>query len=213
MDEGFAGAREKTRRMAIYNSKVFLPRQFENPDNTLCHYHTTAKEIIKQIGKKRIDVFVAGVGTGGTLMGVGQRLKDINPKCKIIAVEPAESAVISGSQDLAPHKIAGIGDGFIPELLDVSRLDDVEVVRGDDAVCMAKKVCRQYGMMVGVSSGANILATIAMLKKIGSDKNVVTILPDRAERYFSTDLYECGKEAVIKYCKKNCEEPFCEFKK
>jgi len=210
--EGFVGARDKTVRMAANDPKVFLPRQFENPDNTECHYVTTGNEIVQQLGGARIDAFVAGVGTGGTLMGVGRRLRETNPKCQVVAVEPAESAIISGSKDLGPHKIAGIGDGFIPELLDVSSIDGVQVIKGDDAICMAKKVCRAYGMMVGVSSGANILATINLLKIMGPETNLVTVLADRAERYFSTDLYECGTETNTRYCKKKCENPFCELR-
>jgi len=212
VEEGFAGSREKVRKMAARNSKVYLPRQFENPDNIECHYQTTGKEILYQIGKKKIDAFVAGVGTGGTLMGVGKRLREVNTLCKLIAVEPDESAVISRRDSFAPHKIAGIGDGFIPELLDVKQLDWTEVIKSDDAVNMAKVLCRKYGMMVGVSSGANVLATINVLEKIDKEKTVVTVLPDRSERYFSTDLYECEKTAIVRQCTKGCENPFCEIK-
>jgi len=213
---GFTLARVKAERIAAQNPQVFLPRQFQNPDNTECHYKTTGREIVEQMGKREIDAFVAGVGTGGTLMGVGQRLREVNPSSKLIAVEPAEAAVITGSAaatvNLLPHKIVGIGDGFIPELLDVNKLDWTEVIKSDEAVEMAKEIGRRYGMMVGISSGANVLATINVLKKLGKSCNVVTIFPDRAERYFSTDLYESSREAIIRQCWRNCENHFCEIK-
>jgi cysteine synthase A len=209
MNVGFAGSQDKTVIMAKRNPRVFLTRQFQNKDNTECHYTTTGREILEQVDGQPIDAFIAGVGTGGTIMGVGKRLREANPKCKVIAVEPAESAVITTGSGFAPHKIQGIGDGFIPELLDVKQLDWTEVIKSDDAVCMAQELGHRFGVMVGVSSGANVLAAINVLRKIGPDKTVVTVLPDRSERYFSTDLYECETKGVIRQCSKGCEDPFC----
>lgn len=207
--ELFEGARNRTRKMAAREPQIFLPRQFENPDNALCHYNTTANEILTQIGNIKIDAFVAGIGTGGTLMGVGKRLREINPGCKLIAVEPEEAAMLKGCKTPCTHDIAGIGDGFIPELVDVSQISWPDAIKSVDALNMARKICTTYGMMVGVSSGANVLATINVLKKIGKDKTVVTVLPDRSERYFSTDLYQGNKNEVIRVCGQGCENPFC----
>jgi len=208
----FAGSREKTREMAAKNPKVFLPRQFENPDNTLCHYHTTGREILKQMEGSSVDAFVDGVGTGGTLMGVGQAMKEVWPHCQVVAVEPDEAAILSGEREMHDHKIAGIGDGFIPELLDTRQVDCVIRVKSDEAVAMAKRLSREFGLMVGVSSGANVLASIAILRSLGKGKNVVTVLPDRAERYFSTDLFarETSPGKVC-HCSPGCEDPFCCF--
>jgi cysteine synthase A len=210
--ESFAGARARAEAMAAKDSRVFLPRQFQNEDNTDCHYQTTAVEILRQLAGIRIDAFVAGIGTGGTLMGVGKRLRAVNPAAKLIAVEPTEAAILSGCQNMAVHQIAGIGDGFIPEIVDVKQLDWVEAVSGAEAVTMARHISSRYGMMVGVSSGANVLAAIGALKKLGPEANVVTVLPDRSERYFSTDLYSSKREEIVRTCQKNCENAFCEFR-
>jgi cysteine synthase A len=209
VEELFVGARNRTRKMAAREAKIFLPRQFENPDNALCHYHTTAKEILEQIGNTKIDAFIAGIGTGGTLMGVGKRLREVNPECKLIAVEPEEAAMLKGCTKPCTHEIAGIGDGFIPELVDVRQISWPDAIKSIDALNMARKICTTYGMMVGVSSGANVLATINVLKKIGKDKIVVTVLPDRSERYFSTNLYQGKKDEIIRICGQGCENPFC----
>jgi len=198
--------------MAAKDPRVFLPRQFENEDNTDCHYQTTAVEILRQLAGIRIDAFVAGIGTGGTLMGVGRRLRAVNPAARIVAVEPTEAAILSGCQNMGVHQIAGIGDGFIPEIVDVAMLDWTEAVPGASAVTMAQAISRKYGLMVGVSSGANVLAAIAVMKKLGPDANVVTVLPDRSERYFSTDLYVAKREEIVRTCQKNCENAFCEFR-
>jgi cysteine synthase A len=211
--DSFAGSRARAEHMAGRNPRIFLPRQFQNPDNAKCHHETTGTEIISQLDGRRVDAFVAGVGTGGTLMGAGRRLREHSPECRIVAVEPAESAIITGSKDLGVHPIQGIGDGFIPEILDVKQLDWTEVIPGAEAVAMARNICRRYGMMVGVSSGANVLSTINVLKKIGRDKTVVSVLPDRSERYFSTDLYQARPgEAVIRVCRQGCENPFCDYR-
>ena len=210
--ESFAGARARAEAMAAKDSHVFLPRQFQNEDNTACHYNTTALEVLRQLAGIRIDAFVAGIGTGGTLMGVGRRLRAVNPAVKVVAVEPTEAAILSGCENMGVHQIAGIGDGFIPEIVDVKQLDWVEAVSGADAVTMARHISTKYGMMVGVSSGANVLATIGALKKLGPEANVVTVLPDRSERYFSTDLYSDKREEIVRTCQKNCENAFCEFR-
>ncbi|MEO0107956.1 MAG: cysteine synthase family protein, partial [candidate division WOR-3 bacterium] len=210
--ESFAGARLRAEAMAGGDPKVFLPRQFQNPDNVMCHYQTTGQEIVAALGECRIDALVAGVGTGGTLMGVGQRLRELTPECRLVAVEPAEAAILSGCKRLVAHQIAGIGDGFVPELLDVQQLDWVEAVPSADAVVMAKHIALEHGMMVGVSSGANVLATINVLRRLGPDARVVTVLPDRAERYFSTELFAQRQDEIVRACRQNCENPFCEFR-
>ncbi len=202
---GFQGAVARAKKIADSGEQYFLTNQFCNPDNALAHYHTTGREILQQmIGK--IDAFVAGIGTGGTLMGVGKAIREKNPQMKLVAVEPDEAAILSGHAHLGDHKIAGIGDGFIPEIVDMHLIDKVIAIKSDDAIEMTKSLSHQHGLMVGISSGANILASIQVLKDIGSDKNVVTVLPDRTERYFSTDLYQPGEEQ-IRQCR-NCECPF-----
>jgi cysteine synthase len=210
--DSFAGARARAEAMAARDTRVFLTRQFQNEDNIACHYNTTAVELLRQLAGTRIDAFVAGIGTGGTLMGVGRRLREINPDTKLVAVEPTEAAILTGGFTMAPHQIAGIGDGFIPEIVDVKLLDWTEAVAGPDAVAMAKRISRKYGLMVGVSSGANVLAAIAVLKRLGPESNVVTVLPDRSERYFSTDLYSSKREEIVRTCRKGCENVFCEFR-
>ena len=210
--DSFAGARARAEAMAARDQRMFLTRQFQNEDNIACHYNTTGLEILRQLAGVRIDGFVAGIGTGGTLMGVGKRLREINPHVKLVAVEPTEAAILSGGCTMAPHQIAGIGDGFVPEIVDVKLLDWTEAVSGADAVAMAQRISRKYGLMVGVSSGANVLAAIAVLKKLGPESNIVTVLPDRSERYFSTDLYQSKRDEIVRTCRKGCENAFCEFR-
>ena len=211
-EKSFAGARERTLEMAAQNPKVFLPRQFENPDTIACHYHTTGREIIEQMQGLKVDAFVSVVGTGGTLMGVGQALREVWPDSQMVAVEPDESAVISGSKELSNQKIAGIEVGYIPELLDTAKLSRVVRVKSDAAMAMAHRIAQRYGLMVGASSGANVLAAIEVLRNLGKGKRVVTVFPDRAEQYFSTDIYPSEHpQAAISACTRNCENPFCEF--
>lgn len=205
-DEGFEGAVARANRIAMSNAGYFPTNQFSNPDNTTAHYWTTGKEIIQQMNGM-VDAFVAGVGTGGTLMGVGKALREKNPKVRLIAVEPEEAAVLSGRKTIADHKIAGIGDGFVPEIVDMNLIDQVIAIKSDDAVEMAKSLSHQLGLMVGVSSGANVMASIEVLESMGIGKRVVTVLPDRTERYFSTDLYHSVGQQV-RQCSKNCECPF-----
>jgi cysteine synthase A len=208
--DSFAGSRARAEAMAARDARVFLPRQFQNEDNIACHYSTTGIEILRQLAGTRIDAFVAGVGTGGTLMGVGRRLREVNPELKLVAVEPAEATALTGGTVMDVHQIAGIGDGFIPEIVDVGQIDWTELPRSADAVAMARQVARTYGMMVGVSSGANVLAAIGALRRIGPDRNVVTVLPDRSERYFSTDLYASCTDERVRTCSRGCEDPFCQ---
>jgi cysteine synthase A len=207
-DEGFEGAVAKADMIAKSNENHFLSNQFRNLDNVMAHYHTTGREIINQVGGD-IDAFVAGVGTGGTLMGVGKALREKNSKVLLVAVEPDEAAVLAGRKDIRDHKIAGIGDGFVPEIVDRDVIDEVVTVKSDDAIEMAKKLSRERGLMVGVSSGANILASMAIIDRIGQNKKVVTVLPDRTERYFSSDLY-VSKENLVRQCSKHCE---CRFER
>ena len=184
--EGFPGALEKLKQLAEENKDAWLPRQFENQDNIDAHREITGKRILQAVGKD-IDVFVAGVGTGGSLMGVAEALRQANPRVKIIAVEPAESAVMSRGE---PHNhiIQGIGPGFIPKLVDLDLIDEVIPVKENDAVAMTRRLIREEGLMVGISSGANILAALEIARKSGQGKTIVTLLPDRAERYLSMNV-------------------------
>lgn len=165
--------------------KTFVARQFSNPNNIKAQ-EKTGKEIQEQIGP--VDALVAGVGTGGTLVGISKIMKKINPKLKVIAVEPEEAAVMFGGSDvkIKEHKIQGIGDGFIPQLLDMKKVDEVFTVSSEEAVEMARKLSKEYGLLVGISSGANMLVALRVAKKY---KKIVTVLPDRGERYLSMDLF------------------------
>jgi len=167
-------------------SNTFYTRQFDNPNNIRAHVKT-GKEILNEIGP--VDAVVAGVGTGGTLVGISTVMKEVNPKVKIIAVEPEEAAVMFGGSDvrIGEHHIQGIGDGFIPQLIDMSKVDNVIIVGSKEAVDMAKKLSKEYGLLVGISAGANVLASLKVAKAY--DK-VVTVLPDRGERYLSMDLFK-----------------------
>jgi cysteine synthase A len=207
--ESFAGSRRRAEAIAARDPNTFLPRQFENQDNVECHYQTTGIEILQQLAGRRIDAFVAGVGTGGTLMGVGKRLREVNPGLRLVAVEPAEATALTGGKTMAVHQIAGIGDGFIPEIVDTSKIDWTELPTSTEAVAMSRQIARAYGVMVGVSSGANALAAIRVLRRLGPDKTVVTVLPDRSERYFSTDLYAGSSAGTVRVCSNACEDPFC----
>ena len=186
---GMAGAVEVYEKLVRHAGNVWLPRQFENPDNIAAHREGTGREIIHQM-KGKVDAFVAGVGTGGTLLGVALALKQVYPAARIIAVEPAESAVLSGGES-GCHRIAGIGEGFIPQLVQANRdlITGVIAVQSSDAIAMSKELARKYGILVGVSSGANMVAA----RKIAeSDRNVVTVLPDRGERYLSMQSRKKG---------------------
>ncbi len=166
--------------------KTFYARQFSNPNNIKAQ-EKTGQEILREIGP--VDAVVAGVGTGGTLMGVTNVMKTVNPAVKQIAVEPEEAAVMFGGSDIRikQHKIQGIGDGFIPHLIDMKKVDDVITVGSEEAIQMAKKLAKQYGLLVGISSGANMLAALRVAKHYNK---VVTVLPDRGERYLSMNLFK-----------------------
>jgi cysteine synthase A len=182
--EGIAGAVRRVEQMAAEDKRVFVPQQFENPENPRIHYEQTARELWRQIGGK-VDCFVAGVGSGGTLQGVGKFLKEQNKKIRIVAVEPEHRSALLGHEP-GLHQIQGIGDGFIPAVLDVSLVDDVVEVSDSNAIETTRQLGRDYGYLVGISSGANVWAARKMTDRIGG--NVATVLPDRAERYFSTAL-------------------------
>jgi len=184
--ESLSGCLRKLEELKKEIPGLFVPGQFVNPDNPDIHYLTTGREIWGQMDG-RIDAFVAGVGSGGTLAGVARFLKEKNPAIRIVAVEPANASALLG-QEPGLHKIEGIGDGFIPDVLDVSKIDDVITVTDDDAITTAQRLTREEGALVGTSSGANVWAAIKLAKRIGPGKNIVTVLPDRAERYFSTAL-------------------------
>ncbi|MEW6027408.1 MAG: cysteine synthase A [Planctomycetota bacterium] len=187
--DGFLEPVVRTQAMAAKDPRVFLPCQFSNKDNIEVHRLTTGREIIRQTGGK-IDAFVAGIGTGGTLMGVAAALKEAGIKAKIVTVEPSEAAILSGETEMCSHPIQGIGDGFIPEIVDTKIIDEVVKVKSSDAIKMAKRLIRELGMPVGISSGANYYAAVQVAKKMPSNKNVVAIIPDRMERYFSTGLFK-----------------------
>lgn len=180
------GSVQKAEEMAASSPNYFIPQQFENPDNPDIHYKTTAQEIYQELGKK-IDIFVSGLGSGGTLQGIGKFLKEKNPNIKIIAVEPKNVSALLGHEP-GLHSIQGIGDGFIPHVLDVDLIDEVVEVTDEDAIQTARKLAKIHGCLVGTSSGANVWASKKMIEKYGIDKIAVTILADRAERYFSTSL-------------------------
>lgn len=183
-DESLEGAVRKVMEIAAADPRVFVPQQFENPDNPRCHYEETAHELWRQIHGD-IDCFVAGVGSGGTLQGVGKFLKEHKPDVKIVAVEPKNVAALLGHEP-GLHQIQGIGDGFIPAVLDISLVDEVIEVTDEDAIETTRQLGRDLGLLVGISSGANVWAARQLAHTYQG--NIGTILPDRAERYFSTAL-------------------------
>ncbi|GMU20055.1 MAG: cysteine synthase [Phycisphaerae bacterium] len=182
--EGIAGAVRRVRQMAEEDRSVYVPQQFENPDNPRIHYDQTAVELWRQM-EGDLACFVAGVGSGGTLQGVGRFLKERNPHIRIAAVEPKGVSALLGHEP-GLHQIQGIGDGFIPAILDVSLIDDVVEVSDEDAIETTRQLGRDHGLLVGISSGANVWAARRLAKKTSG--RIATILPDRAERYFSTAL-------------------------
>jgi cysteine synthase len=182
--EGISGAVKAAEQMAREDPRVFIPQQFENPDNPRCHYNETGPEIWRQMSGE-VDCFVAGVGSGGTLQGVGTFLKEHNPKVILAAVEPKDAAALLGHEP-GLHQIQGIGDGFVPAVLDPPIVDEVIEVTDSDAIETTRKLGRDSGLLVGVSSGANVWGAQKMAERICG--NIATILPDRAERYFSTSL-------------------------
>lgn len=175
-------------KMRDEDPKVFVPQQFENPNNTMAHKKHTALEIIEQAGKP-IHGFCSGIGTGGTLTGIGEVLKDKYPDIEIWAAEPENAAILAGGH-IGTHMQMGIGDGIIPDILNTSIYDNIYVVSDDEAITTSQKLARLEGIMCGISSGTNVAAAIKLAKKLGKGKTVVTVLPDTAERYFSTPLFD-----------------------
>ncbi len=176
------------RRMAEEDPKVYIPEQFSNPANPEVHKHHTALEILEQVAGP-IDGFCSGIGTGGTLSGIGESLKALNPDIEIWAVEPENAAILSGG-GIGTHLQMGIGDGLIPENLNTGIYSSVYIVTDEEAIRTAKDLAKLEGLMCGISSGTNVAAAIQLAKKLGAGKTVVTVLPDTAERYFSTPLFE-----------------------
>lgn len=183
---GMQGAVDKAKEIAEKYG-YFMPNQFENPANVKAHYETTAVEILDALGEN-IDAFVAGVGTGGTVTGVGRRLKEVNSNALVVAVEPSKSPIISGGKP-SSHKIQGIGANFIPKILDRNILDEVITVDDEDALKQSRRIGSEEGIFCGISSGANIHAALIIAKRLGKGKKVVTVLPDTGERYLSTALF------------------------
>ena len=183
-DDSLPGAVERVRRMAAENPRVYVPQQFENPDNPRCHYEETAHELWRQMTGD-IACFVAGVGSGGTLQGIGQFLKEHKPDAAIVAVEPKNVSALLGHEP-GLHQIQGIGDGFVPAVLDISMVDEVVEVSDEDAIETTRRLSRDNGLLVGISSGANVWAARQLAERM--DGRIATVLPDRAERYFSTAL-------------------------
>jgi len=182
--ESIAGAVAAVEKIQAADNNIFVPQQFQNPDNPRVHYEQTAVELWRQTAGK-IDCFVAGVGSGGTLQGVGKFLKEHKPDIRIFAVEPKNVSALLGHEP-GLHQIQGIGDGFIPAVLDVSLVDDVIEVTDEDAIETTRQLGRDHGLLVGISSGANVWAARQIAN--GDALNIATVLPDRAERYFSTAL-------------------------
>jgi len=181
------GAIERYKDLAKENPDAWLPDQFNNKHNVEAHREITGRSILEQVGDD-IDVFVAGVGTGGTLMGVTQALKVANPSVKIVAVEPQESTVMTGGKpDL--HEIQGIGEGFVPDLVNMDMIDEVIAIKSQDAKNFMRDLAQKEGLFVGISAGANVLAALQIAEKIGQGKNIVTVLPDSGERYLSMGIF------------------------
>ena len=175
-------------QMQREDPNVFVPQQFENPANPMIHRHQTGLEILEQVGGP-IDGFCSGIGTGGTITGIGETLKARNPHMTIWAVEPENAAILAGGT-VGTHLQMGIGDGLVPEILNLNIYEDIYIVSDQEALETARRLAREEGLMCGISSGTNVAAAIQLAKKLGPGKTVVTVLPDTAERYFSTPLFE-----------------------
>lgn len=188
---GMKGALARAREIAAETPGAFMPNQFENPANPDIHTHTTALEILTQV--PQLDGFVAGVGTGGTVTGVGRHLKEDIPHVTVVAVEPAESAVLSGGQ-AGSHKIQGIGAGFKPQVLDMDVVDEIILVSSAEALAMTRRLAREEGLLAGISSGAAAVAALELARRLGAGKTVVTVFPDTGERYLSTPVFEATAE-------------------
>jgi cysteine synthase A len=186
--EGMRGAIKKAEEILAENPDYFMPQQFNNPDNVKIHLETTALEVVEQAGGE-IDAFVAGVGTGGTITGVGRVLKEKFPHVQVIAVEPTASPVLSGGSP-GPHKIQGIGAGFVPQILDTNIYDEVIQNENEEAFEWARRLAREEGILVGISSGAATAAAIRVARRLGLGKKVIAVSPSNGERYLTTPLYQ-----------------------
>ena len=175
-------------RMAAEDPRIFVPQQFENQNNVRVHYEWTGKEILEQADCK-VDGFCSGIGTGGTISGVGKALKEANPKTLIWAVEPEQAAILSG-KEVGSHLQMGIGDGLVPKILNQQIYDDIVIITDEEALKTAKDLAAKEGLMCGITGGTNVAAAQKMARKLGKGKTIVTILPDTAERYFSTPLFD-----------------------
>lgn len=185
--DAIAKCLETALQMEKDDPNVFVPQQFENPANPMIHRHQTGLEILEQVGGP-IDGFCSGIGTGGTITGIGETLKALNPDMTIWAVEPENAAILAGGT-VSAHIQMGIGDGLIPEILNTEIYEDIYIVSDEEALQTARDLAAKEGLMCGISSGTNVAAAIKLAKKLGKGKTVVTILPDTAERYFSTPLF------------------------
>ena len=185
--KGMRGAIEKAEEVAAERN-AFMPQQFANPANPKVHKETTGPEILRDLGN-RVDALVAGVGTGGTITGAGQAIKNHNPEALIVAVEPSDSAVLSGGEP-GPHKIQGIGAGFVPDVLNTEIYSRIITVSNEEAMQSAKALARDEGIFVGISAGANVFAARQIAAQLSPEQNVVTILCDTGERYLSTDIFD-----------------------
>jgi cysteine synthase A len=184
--EGMKGAVDRARTICAERPNAFMPQQFDNPANLDVHYETTGREVLEDMPD--LDAFVAGVGTGGTITGVGRRLREAGCKALLVAVEPAASPVLSGGRP-GPHAIQGIGAGFVPGVLDTALIDRIIQVEDGDAKATARELAKKEGIFVGTSSGAAVFAALELAKELGKGRKVVTVAPDFGERYLSTDLF------------------------
>ena len=187
--KGMQGSIDKAQELHEANPGSIIPGQFTNPANPAYHYKITAEEILRDTDN-RIDIFVVGVGTGGTLTGIGTRLKEVNPDVKLIAVEPSDSPILSGGK-AGPHKIQGIGANFIPKILNTAIIDEVMPVKAEDAGNTSRELARQEGILVGISSGAALFAALTVANRAeNTGKRIVALMPDSGERYLSTWLFD-----------------------
>jgi cysteine synthase A len=182
------GAIERAHEIAKENPRAFVPQQFDNPENPRVHYETTAREILHAMGDVPVDAFVAGVGTGGTISGVGRALRERYPECRVVAVEPETCATLSRGER-GPTKIQGLAPGFIPKNYDPATVSEVRTVSDQAAYQTKSQLAREAGVLAGISAGAAVAVALQVARELGPDKNVVTLLPDTGERYFSLDEY------------------------
>lgn len=186
--EGMKGAIKKSEALLAENDGYFMPQQFSNSANPKVHRETTGKELLEQVGDQ-LDAFISGIGTGGTITGAGQVLKEKFPKLQIVAVEPTDSAILSGGQP-GPHKIQGIGAGFVPDILDTKIYDEVLTVANEEAFETARRLAKEEGILGGISSGAAVHAALKVASRLGKGKKVVAVIPSNGERYLSTALFQ-----------------------